>query len=75
MTICSHRNLLIKEMQEEIRLAELNVQSQGQQDEEEAAKRRVQLEETWYSIYDQRKAFMDYAVKNKEEEEVRVPEL
>ena len=58
-------------MQEEIRLEKYNAERQIQRDEEEAKMRRVQLEDTWFSIYEKKKAFMDYFLKSKEDEDVR----
>ncbi|XP_043285673.1 dynein axonemal intermediate chain 7 homolog [Venturia canescens] len=63
------KNLLIQKMQEEIKLEMYNAERQYRDDSEKASLRRVQLENSWYLIYDKKKSFMDYVLEDKEEEE------
>ncbi|KAG7201519.1 hypothetical protein KM043_004271 [Ampulex compressa] len=62
------RDQLIKDMQEEIRLEKYNEERRILLDEEQASLRKVQLEETWFVLYDYKRAFTEHLVASEEEE-------
>ncbi|XP_024936813.1 protein CASC1 isoform X2 [Cephus cinctus] len=64
-----NKNRLIKEMHEEIRLEKINSEKQALLEEQQAAMRKMQLENTWYTVYDNDRAFMDYSIANNEHDE------
>lgn len=66
------RNRLIKELQDEIQLETYNNEQKVQIEEEQMRERKAQLEKTWYRIHERRKAFMGYAFKCFEEDEVYI---
>lgn len=70
MVYCARRNVLIKDMLEEIRVEKFKSETEALIDEDEAKKRKVQLEKTWHVITKNEKAFMDDALLNKQEDEV-----
>ncbi|XP_015116038.1 axonemal 84 kDa protein [Diachasma alloeum] len=63
------RNVMIKEMQEEIRLEKYNSERHLQLEIEQGAKRRIHLEKTCRVIHNNEKTYMDYVLKTTEEEE------
>ncbi|XP_011313857.1 axonemal 84 kDa protein-like isoform X2 [Fopius arisanus] len=63
------RNVMIKDMQEEIRLEKCNSERHLQVEIEQGGKRKAHLEETSRVIYNNEKTYMDYLVKSTEEEE------
>ncbi|XP_044586899.1 dynein axonemal intermediate chain 7-like isoform X2 [Cotesia glomerata] len=63
------KNVLIKDMLEEIRVEKFKTETEALIDEDEAKKRKVQLEKTWHVITKNEKAFMDDALLNKQEDE------
>ncbi|CAG5080947.1 Similar to CFAP94: Dynein intermediate chain CFAP94 [Cotesia congregata] len=62
------KNVLIKDMLEEIRVEKFKSETEALIDEDEAKKRKVQLEKTWHVITKNEKAFMDDALLNKQED-------
>lgn len=61
---------MIKDMQEEIRLEKYNTERQIVIENQEAAMRDVQLEETWHLLRNFKSAFMEYVVDTEEQENV-----
>lgn len=64
------RNVMIKEMLEEIRLENYRAEKQATIEEEEANKRKIQLENTWSLIQENEKKSMDDALNSQEDDEV-----
>lgn len=65
-----YRNVMIKEMLEEIRLENYRAETQAQLEENESIERTNQLVKTWHIISQNEQAFMDYSLESKEEDEV-----
>lgn len=64
--IYSDRDKLVKEMYEEIRLEKINSVKQVKEEAEAMILRKEQLQITWYVLYDNNRAFMDYQLDSKE---------
>ncbi|XP_053595939.1 uncharacterized protein LOC103573796 isoform X4 [Microplitis demolitor] len=64
------KNVLIKDMLEEIRVEKFKSETEASIDEDEARKRKIHLEKTWHVITKNEQAFMEDALENKEEDEV-----
>lgn len=69
--IRSHRNVVVQKMQDEIRLDKYNAEREEREESKKASWRRVQLENSWYTLFEKKKAFVDYILKEKEEDQVR----
>ncbi|XP_014297583.1 uncharacterized protein LOC103573796 isoform X3 [Microplitis demolitor] len=63
------KNVLIKDMLEEIRVEKFKSETEASIDEDEARKRKIHLEKTWHVITKNEQAFMEDALENKEEDE------
>lgn len=61
---------MIKDMIEEIRLEKLNSESQVVLEEQQNAIRKIQLEETLHFIAQNKTAYLDYVLEEKEQEKV-----
>ncbi|XP_048504698.1 dynein axonemal intermediate chain 7 homolog isoform X2 [Athalia rosae] len=59
---------LVKQMYEEIRLEKYNSVKEVQEEAEAMEIRKEQLQVTWYVLYDNNRAFVDYQLDNKEAE-------
>ncbi|KAK2583902.1 hypothetical protein KPH14_001173 [Odynerus spinipes] len=59
---------LIKDMYEEIRYEKEKTEDEILLEDNQAAMRKIQLEDTWFVVYENKKIFMDHIVATEEEE-------
>lgn len=63
---------MIKDMHEEIRLEKYNMERQVLLEEQEAAMRKTQFEETRHTLCDYKDTFAEYIATTEEEENVNI---